>query len=242
MSPQRPDPVNDAAELRTATGDLLEAVAAMDPATLAEPSLLPGWTRGHVLTHLARNADAVVNLLTWASTGTETPMYGPGDARERDIEAGAGRPLDEHLADLRASTERVAAAIDSLAPQAWAAQVSLRGRVLPAAALPARRLTEVHLHRVDLAAGYTCADAPRAWVERELDRVLDALTGHEGVAPVRLRDTSTGTAWLIGAADRPEVTVEGDAAALLTWVAGRGDGAGLTVDPALPLPTLPPLG
>jgi maleylpyruvate isomerase len=242
VSPQRPDPVNDAAALRTATAELLEAVAALDPASLAEPSLLPGWSRGHLLTHLSRNADAVVNLLTWARTGEETPMYGPGDARERDIEAGSGRPLEEQLADLRTSAERLDATIDSLPPQAWAAQVSVRGKVLPAAALPARRLTEIHLHRVDLGTGYTCADAPRDWVERELDRVLDRLTGQEGVAAVRLRDTGSGATWLIGAADRPEATVEGDAAALLTWVTGRGEGEGLRVDPDLPLPVLPPLG
>ena len=45
-----------------------QAAAALDPAQVAGPSRLSGWTRGHVLSHLARNADALVNLLTWART------------------------------------------------------------------------------------------------------------------------------------------------------------------------------
>jgi maleylpyruvate isomerase len=43
--------------------------AALDRLTepdLDRPSLLPGWPRRTVIAHLARNADALVNLLTWA--------------------------------------------------------------------------------------------------------------------------------------------------------------------------------
>ena len=47
------------------------AAAELDPGQVAGPSRLPGWSRGHVLSHLARNADALVNLLTWARTGIE---------------------------------------------------------------------------------------------------------------------------------------------------------------------------
>jgi maleylpyruvate isomerase len=243
VSPQRPDPVNDAAAVREATARLLEEAAALGPAAVAEPSRLPGWTRGHVLTHLARNADALVNLLTWARTGEETPMYDDADARDREIETGAGRPLAEQLADLRAAADRFDAAAGALPPQAWATQVSLRGgAVLPAAAIPGRRLTEIQLHRVDLDAGSGFADLPAEWVDRELDHVLDRLTGQEGVAAVRLHDTGSGETWVIGAADRAEVTVAGTAAALLAWVTGRGDGHDLVADPALPLPVLPPLG
>lgn len=243
MSVQRPDPVRDAAALRRATPQLLDAVAALDPAAVAEPSLLPGWTRGHVLTHLARNADGMVNLLTWARTGEETPMYASAEAREKDIEAGSARPLAEQLADLRASAERLDGALEEMPPAAWAAQVRFRGDgVVPAAEIPARRLQELHLHHVDLGIGYTCADLPADFTARQLDVLLGGLAGREGIAAVRLRDTATGATWDIGAADRPEVTVSGATGPLLAWVAGRSDGAGLTVDPVLPLPVLPPLG
>src|ERR671930_1390843 len=72
-----------------------ESVAVLTDAQARAPSGLPGWSRGHVLTHLARNADALVNLLTWARTGVETPMYASGEQRNADIEAGAGRSAEE---------------------------------------------------------------------------------------------------------------------------------------------------
>jgi maleylpyruvate isomerase len=237
-----PDPTGDAAAIAEATERLLDAVAALDPAAVAEPSRLPGWTRGHVLTHLARNADALVNLLTWARTGEETPMYPDPQTRAKDIEAGADRPPAEQLADLRASSERLASAIAELPPQAWAAQVRMPADgVVPAAVIPAKRLQELHLHHVDLDIGYTCADLPADFAVRQLATVLARLAGREGIAAVRLHDTDTGTTWDLGAADHPEATVSGPTRALLAWVSGRGDGADLAVEPAVPLPALPPL-
>lgn len=75
-------------ELHDEWGRVAEAMPA---AAFGEPSALPGWTRAHLLTHLARNADGLGNLLTWAETGVERSMYGPGNARDDDIEAGSGR-------------------------------------------------------------------------------------------------------------------------------------------------------
>ena len=63
------------ASIAAATGRLLTVAGTLTDAEVAEPSLLPGWTRGHVLTHLARNADGLANLLRWAGTGIETPVY-----------------------------------------------------------------------------------------------------------------------------------------------------------------------
>ena len=69
-----------------------------------KPSGLPGWTRAHVLTHVARNADAMVNLVTWARTGVQTPAYVSRDARDADIETGAGRTPAEIRDDLVSSS------------------------------------------------------------------------------------------------------------------------------------------
>jgi maleylpyruvate isomerase len=66
--------------LAAATGRLLATATALGDAQAREPSLLPGWTRGHVLSHIARNADGMVNLLNWARTGTETPMYASAES------------------------------------------------------------------------------------------------------------------------------------------------------------------
>ncbi|MFG2300828.1 maleylpyruvate isomerase family mycothiol-dependent enzyme [Actinacidiphila glaucinigra] len=243
MSVQRPDPDHDAAELREATERLIETVAAMSPSSVAEPSRLPGWSRGHVLAHLARNADSLVNLLVWARTGEETPQYESGDRRDKDIEEGAGRSLAEHLDDLRVSADRLALAIEELPPRNWAAQVAMRsGRVIAAAEIPYLRLMEIYFHHVDLGLEYTCAHLPEDFATRELGAIIDDLSGHEGVAAVRIHDTGSGEKWVIGAADEPELTVGGPRHALLAWVSGRSGGEDLTAHPDVPLPVLPPLG
>ena len=88
---------HDLASVRDATDRLLTAAAELDNASVAEPSRLPGWSRGHVLAHLARNAEALVNVLEGR------PMYPSAEARDADIERDAPRPLDVQLADLRES-------------------------------------------------------------------------------------------------------------------------------------------
>src|SRR3954447_544762 len=98
-------------ELAESTERLLATVAKLTDDDLRAPSLLPGWSRGHVLTHVARNADSHVNLLTWARTGVPTPQYPSPEARAAGIEAGAGRPVEEQLADLRESAGRLAQAM-----------------------------------------------------------------------------------------------------------------------------------
>jgi uncharacterized protein (TIGR03083 family) len=89
------------ARVSESTDRLLATADALTDAQAAAASRLTGWTRGHVLTHLARNADGFRNLLAWAATGDETPMYPSEEARDRAIETGAGRPAAELAADLR---------------------------------------------------------------------------------------------------------------------------------------------
>ena len=59
------------------------------------PSLLPSWTRGHVLTHVARNADALANLLHTARTGEDRGRLrqrrGQGGRNRRGRRTGPGR-------------------------------------------------------------------------------------------------------------------------------------------------------
>jgi maleylpyruvate isomerase len=87
------------ATVGTAADILAHSVADLDDRQAAAPSGLPGWTRGHVLSHVARNADALVDLLTWARTGVEAPMYPSREVRDRDIEGGAGRPAEDLRTD-----------------------------------------------------------------------------------------------------------------------------------------------
>ena len=79
--------------------------------TSAAPSRLPGWTIGHVLTHLARNADSMTWVLESSERGEVVDRYPGGvERRNADIEAGAGRPAAEQIADVAATDARLDAA------------------------------------------------------------------------------------------------------------------------------------
>jgi maleylpyruvate isomerase len=227
------------------TADPLALVADIDRATQrviatagdlgdpAAPSLLPGWSRGHVLTHLARNADGMVNLLTWARTGVVTPQYPSWDARTADIEAGARRPLAELIVDVRDSAARFAEAASELPAEAWSVELDLKNGPAPAALVPWRRLREVEVHHVDLGAAY----APRDWPEAFAHRLLHEVAGGLDGVSCTLRPASLGHPVIIGTGEGP--SVGGPAYALAAWLAGRSTGDGLTVDPIGPLPTIP---
>ncbi|MEU4085145.1 maleylpyruvate isomerase family mycothiol-dependent enzyme [Streptomyces aureus] len=227
------DHVRDLASVRDATERLLTAAAKLDNAAVAEPSRLPGWSRGHVLAHLSRNADALVNVLEGR------PMYASAGTRDADIERDAPRPLDVQLADLRESAARFAAT--EAAPADWSRTVELRNGVTDSAArVPFRRWVEVDLHHVDLGIGYELEDLPEEFTAREIDFLAERFAGHKDV-PATTLDAGDGRVRTTGGgAEGGPVEVHGPAADLLGWLCGRRDGTALTVRGG-PLPALPPL-
>jgi maleylpyruvate isomerase len=232
------DPLLLTGELDDATGRLLRAAAALDADDVAAASRLPGWTRGHVLTHLARNADGFVNLLTAARTGETIPMYASDTARTTDIEAGADRPPAALLDDLRAASARFTEAVAAMPPQAWAATVQTRRGPWPAALLVWGRLREVEVHHVDLGGDYTPADWPAAFARRLLHEVVTGLADRPDAPALVLRPDDGGHELVVG--DRSAAaTVDGSAAELAAWLIGRSTGAALTVTPDGTLPTPP---
>ncbi|MFD6497535.1 maleylpyruvate isomerase family mycothiol-dependent enzyme [Streptomyces sp. NPDC060188] len=227
------DHVRDLASVRAATDRLLTAAAGLDNASVTEPSRLPGWSRGHVLAHVARNADALVNVLEGR------PMYASATARDTDIERDAPRPLDAQLADVRESAARFQET--GAAPADWSRTVELRNGVTDAAArVPFRRWVEAELHHVDLGTGYELEDLPEEFTVREIDFLAERFAGHPDVPSTGLSSDDGGTWTTGGGAAGGPVAVRGTAADLLGWLCGRRDGSALTVDGG-PLPALPPL-
>jgi maleylpyruvate isomerase len=232
------------ARIGEATDRLLASATALAEARMREPSLLPGWTRGHVLTHVARNADGLGHLLRWARTGVEVPMYASRESRSADIEAGAGRPGAELAADVEGTATAFAAEAASLPDEAWTAQVRmLTGPAFPAHGVLDRRLREVEIHHVDLAAGYRPADWPEDFVTATLPEVAGSFAGREDTPPCQLRPDGLSL-WLQIGPERPAVppvSVAGPPTELLAWMLGRGDGSGLRVPgDGATLPVLPP--
>ena len=224
--------------LRDATGRLEAAVAryrqqqGLD--AFAAPSRLPGWTIGHVVTHLARNADGLRRVLVAARIGQLMTPYDSPQAREQDIERGATRSTDTIAVDLVTADQHLAETIDAFPQTAWAATVDL-GRGGPAAAevVLAHRLAEVEFHHDDLGIdpGLDLLTAPQA------AGLLVALQG----SYVRTRDVPPLTLAPDDAA-RIEIggggpVIAGPALDLVRWLAGRGQAE---VRGDEPLPVLPP--
>lgn len=193
-------------------GRLARTLEALTDADARRPSLLPGWTVGHVLTHVARNADSLVRLLEGAARGQVADQYpGGNEQRAAEIEAGAGRTAGELAADVRTSAARLEDAWDATTDDAWRTG---RGRVSsgiwPLADLPFRRWREVEVHHVDLGLAYGFADWPDAYVDAELGRTLAELPGRlppgtdvELVAPKDAVERRRFLAWLVGRGDPP---------------------------------------
>ncbi len=222
--------------VRQATEVLYEVVEELDQAAMRGQSLLPGWTRGHVITHLARNADALVNLLTWARTGVEHQAYASRADRDADIEEGSRRILQVIKADLDSACQRFEAACREMSAHSWRSEVSPpRGGVIPASTVPLFRLREVWIHLIDLDAGVGFDDLPTDFVEEFLDDAVKQFAGR--VDPFTIEVTlpdGTQRSWgLNGEPSRSSVS--GSASAVLGWLTGRTDGAGLHGE----LPDLP---
>jgi maleylpyruvate isomerase len=194
------------------------------------PSLLPGWTRQRLLAHLARNADALVNLLTWARTGVETPMYASPEARDAGITEAAALAPPQLRAEVLAATRRLADAVAQMPGPAWSAEVrTAQGRTVPASQVPWMRCREAWVHAVDLDAGVGFGDIPadvQAALVDDVFRMWDARDQVPDVA-VFAGDREWGTGSLAVAGPLPAVTA---------WLTGRSAGADLQADG--PLPTL----
>ena len=114
--------------VNAATQRLLGDTIAVSDEDWRAPSRLPGWSRGHVATHIARQADGIVRLTEWARTGERQDMYASAEQREADIDAGLG-PDRAGAAD-RPGHLRRPAGPGLRRPgrgQAWDAVVELRG-------------------------------------------------------------------------------------------------------------------
>ena len=231
------------AAVRMATERLWGEVSRLDDREINRPTQLPGWTRAHVVTHLARNADACVNLLTWARTGIEHPMYASRADRDADIEEGSKRMAQVLREDLLAACTRFEEAADRLTGRDWLAQVAHRtGRVFAAGYVPWLRLFEVWVHLVDLDVGVGFADIPAAHQTALLQSAVYPHVRTDGT-PLRIRaELPDGgqRSWEIRTPAAASISTDiiGPAAPMLAWLAGRGSGTDLRGNP----PELAPWG
>jgi maleylpyruvate isomerase len=185
---------------RAAHDTLVSTLSDLDDAAVRGASRLEGWTVGHVMTHLARNADSHTRMLTAALNGEAVEQYAGGrEERAGAIEAGSRRSAAELLDDTMRSITGLEAAWVAMTPVAWDGNGLSHGRPWPCRAMPYFRWREVEIHHVDLGTGYDPDDWPEEYVRRELQLTLATVPGRLAEATERRRLL----AWLTGRAPTP---------------------------------------
>ena len=188
---------------------------------LDAPSLVPGWTRRHVVAHVGLNARALTRLTEWAATGVENPMYPSPQARDEEIEYGATLPARA----LRHLSAHAAVHLDvewrDLPDEAWRAQVrTAQGRLVPASETVWMRTREVWVHAVDLDNGASFRQFPPELVDLLLADVARMWRARGEQTPV-LEPTDRV------AADEPVLAGVGSGAPVGGGAATGGAGAGV---------------
>lgn len=187
------------------------------------PSLLPGWSRAHVVAHLALNGEALRDVLRGVAEQEPLPMYESQEKRDSDIEELAAA---EH-ADLRERLMSVLTtfqhAMVGLPESAWSGRFerSPGGPDLPLDALPLMRVREIEIHHADLGAGYTADHWPTRFAEVVVDGMVRRL---DPEAAFRVTPLDSERSWEVGGVGEQSPVVTGPVAQLAWWLTGREPG------------------
>jgi len=171
-------------QIDQATQRLLDVARVITEPDLRVPSLLEGWTRAHVLAHLARNADATRRVLGGVRTGQDRPAYPSAQARQSQIEESATQPAKDLMNDVADSAMALRTVARQLPGDRWQVPVRiLDAAPFPAAQLLTRRLVEVELHHCDLGVGYGADRWPIAFTALELPEPMRSQRQHRLAYP-----------------------------------------------------------
>jgi maleylpyruvate isomerase len=222
------DPQSAFELLFEATQRLVRTVDGLDDEALDGPSGLPEWTRGHVVAHLALNAEGLAGVLEGLTAGQPTIMYPSEERRNNDIGVLARADRSDLRDRFMAGTTYLAEAVDRFPDEHWPESFERTpgGRVMRYAAIPGMRLREVEIHHVDLDAGFD----PTGWSDAFGAHLVSAMVKR---APsdesFRVLATDLARTWVIG--DDPGetgTTVSGPVGDLGWWLTGRPPAGSLT--------------
>jgi maleylpyruvate isomerase len=208
-------PAEDLEWVSEAESRLFAAIRAFDDATTRSPSLLPDWTVGHLLTHMARNADSHARRTVASIEGVVVDQY-PGGIAERaaEIETGADRHAPSILEDVAMSSARMLEGWADVPDHAWAGiSRDASGLERTLAELPGRRWIEVEVHLVDLGTGPTHRDWSDTFVATRLPPMRAGMAARlpEGAVlpPADVLDERDELAWLYGRLARADLPILG---------------------------------
>ena len=219
-------PQLDLAGARRAHDTLCEYLDGLTDDEARQASLLPDGPVGHVLTHIARNADSITRMFEAANGGEIGDQY-PGGAEQRtaDIETGAPRTAAELVADVRDSCGRLDRAWSATTDAAWAmGSGRMMAGELPLSDMVFRRWREVEVHHADLGLTFTWRDWSEEYVDLELElstRKL-ALRLQDDIA-LRIEPSDAIGVWIVEPVPVERTLVRGTRRELLAWILGRDD-------------------
>ena len=200
-------------DVRAVADQLLALVAHLDDPTARAASGLPGWSRGHVITHIANFSEAMTRQVDEALQGRLIEVYDGGrPARDAAIEAGANRPSAELRSHLSEAVTTLLSAWGKVGPDDWDRPILHRNSNLSAGVNATWR--ELTVHTTDLDLGLT----PANWSKPFCLHLLDFLRPRtpEGIHLI-LR--SEDTTWENGTGE--DRTLIGTLTDLTAWYAGR---------------------
>lgn len=205
-----------AAHLAAETERVVATAGSFRNDAVLAPSLCPGWSRGHVLSHLARNAEALGRVCAAVLSGSGQTMYDSDEARDAEIESGARRHAADLAEDVRVTAEALAPQLARIGPEhaGRTAERTPGGRRVPVELVPFMRLRELVFHHVDLDAGFTFGQVDPDLAALFLDRTVDTLRRTPDAPGLELR-TDEGDVHLIGGG---ATSVTGTRAGMLLWL------------------------
>ncbi len=151
---------------------LLAVVDGMTPEAFAEPSRLPGWSRGTIVGHLALNAQSHIHLLACAARGESGQQYvgGPAARAAAIAEASLWSP-QKALSELRRAVYSLEGAWAGSTYDTWQGTGTAASRsVVSMHEIPFLRWRECVLHLTDLDVGVEFDQWPSQYVRLEMDR------------------------------------------------------------------------
>lgn len=226
--------------LSAASERLLATAASLSDAEWAAPSLCAGWTRAHVLAHLALNAEGLGGILRGLRDGVPRTMYVSEERRDGDIDdlvAAAGpAAILERLRAAVAGLDQVHD-VATVLPEGTMFERTPGGRQMSANNVPFLRLREVEIHHADLGAGYTASDWPPTTALAFLTHSTRQYAGPAGTG-FHAVATDEPARWTFGTPADGAATVTGPVGPLAWWATGRDAGdAVVSSTGALPDPT-----
>ncbi|MEY3575154.1 MAG: hypothetical protein RLZZ88_297 [Actinomycetota bacterium] len=168
---------------------------ALSDAACREPSLLAGWSRGHLLSHIARNAESHVRMFQAATRGEVSEQYPGGKpTRNREIDEGSTKSAEQLVVDVRTSIYLLEAAWAAATETTWLGhgiKSHSDNAHVPIHELVLMRWCETEVHHADLDLGFTWRDWNPLFVRYDLDRRLMAWRARKPMGLTVLPDAIT---------------------------------------------------